>query len=204
MSILRLTCSPQGERSESYLLSQHILHHLAAVDPVQATEVTELHTNSLPHVDEEYAITLGSAVDPEHQEGGSLSLSQQLMQTLAEADYVVIATPMHNFTVPSGLKAWIDHVVRVRHTFQATPEGKVGTLKDRPVFIAMSSGGLVTGGRARQPDFLTPYLRTVFATIGIHNLTFFSVQGTALGTTAREAAQQDAHAEIARHFASMK
>lgn len=204
MSILRLTCSPQGERSESYLLSQHVLQHLAAFDPVRATEVTELHTSSLPHVDEEYAITLGSAVDPEYQEGGSLSLSKQLMQNLAEADYVVIATPMHNFTVPSGLKAWIDHVVRVRHTFHATAEGKVGTLTDRPVFVAMSSGAMVTGERARQPDFLTPYLRTIFATIGIHNLTFFSVQGTALGETTREAAQQHAHTEIARHFATLK
>jgi FMN-dependent NADH-azoreductase len=53
----------------------------------------------------------------------------------------VIGTPMHNFTVPSALKAWIDHIVRVRRTFNVTPAGKVAMLRDRPVFIAVSSGG---------------------------------------------------------------
>ena len=50
--------------------------------------------------------------------------------------YVVISTPMHNLTMPSALKAWIDHVVRVRKTFNITPAGYVGTLGGRPVFIA--------------------------------------------------------------------
>ena len=44
---------------------------------------------------------------------------------------------MHNFTVPSTLKAWIDHVVRARRTFNVTKEGKVGRLRDRPVFVAV-------------------------------------------------------------------
>ncbi|NHC62848.1 FMN-dependent NADH-azoreductase [Paenalcaligenes suwonensis] len=200
MSILRLTCSPQGTQSESYQLSQHIVQHLLGVTP--EAELIELNTSALPHVDAEYAATLGAPADPDKQDSGSLALSASLMRSLVDASSVVIATPMHNYTVPSGLKAWIDHVVRVRHSFHATSEGKVGTLSDRPVYVAVSSGAMISGDRARQPDFLTPYLRTVFATIGIHDVHFFSVQGSAFGEQARALARQQATAEIAQHFAN--
>jgi FMN-dependent NADH-azoreductase len=71
-----------------------------------------------------------------------------------------------SFTVPSALKAWIDRVVRVRWTFNISPEGKIRMIRDRPLFIAFSSGGRSSGEHARQPDFVTPYLRAVFDMIG--------------------------------------
>jgi len=65
---------------------------------------------------------------------------------------VVIATPVHNYTVPSALKTWIDHIVRVRRTFNITPNGKVGLLRDRPVFVAVSSGGRYSGAHQKTPE----------------------------------------------------
>ena len=64
------------------------------------------------------------------------ALSEYLIAELDAADIVVIGTPMNNFTVPSTLKAWIDHIVRIRRTFRSTPAGKVGLLRDRPVIDA--------------------------------------------------------------------
>ena len=58
---------------------------------------------------------------------------------------------MHHFTISSALKAWIDHVVRVHRTFNATKSGYVGMLRDRPVFVAVSSAeGIRESGRASQ------------------------------------------------------
>jgi FMN-dependent NADH-azoreductase len=128
--------------------------------------------------------------------------SEELIQELESSDFVVIGTPMHNFTVPSALKAWIDHVVRARRTFNVTKEGKVGRLRDRPVFVAVSSGGRFSGERARQPDFLTPYLKAVLGTIGLHDLTFFSVQGTGSGPVAVAAARAKADRTLQEYFAS--
>jgi FMN-dependent NADH-azoreductase len=91
---------------------------------------------------------------------------------------VVIATPMHNLMVPSALKAWLDHVVQADRTFRITAEGKVGTLRDRPVFIAIASGGTFTGVNAQQPDYLRPWLKAVLAGIGLLDVRFFSVEGT--------------------------
>ena len=52
-------------------------------------------------------------------------------------------------------------------------------LRDRPVFIGIASGGVFTGERASQPDFLTPYLSAVLSSIGLKTLQFASVQATA-------------------------
>ncbi len=107
---------------------------------------------------------------------------------------------MHNFTVPSALKLWIDHVVRVRHTFDVGREGKVGLLRDRPVFVAVSSGGRFSGEGARQPDFITPYLKAILGMVGLHDVTFFCVQGTAFGAQVVAATRANTEQLLQEYF----
>jgi FMN-dependent NADH-azoreductase len=123
-----------------------------------------------------------------------------LIRELERADVLVISTPMHNLSVPSALKAWIDHVVRARRTFNISEQGKTAGLRDRPVFIAVASGGIFSGDRARQPDFLTPYLQAVLNTIGLRSITFFSVQGTGLGPEMLAEAWRQTEGRVRQHF----
>jgi len=183
MKILHVTCSPRGQASESYRLSQRIMGYLLKREPSATVVDRVIGGGGVSHIDESYATALGATqrspaeISPE----GSMFRSEELIQELESSDIVVIATPMHNFTVPSALKAWIDHIVRVRRTFDVTGRGKVAVLRDRPVYVAVSSGGRFSGARAGQPDFLTPYLRAILGTVGLQNLTFFSIEGSALG-----------------------
>jgi FMN-dependent NADH-azoreductase len=177
--ILHVSCSPRVQRAESYRLSQKIIGFLLQKAPTATIVDRAIGGGALLPIDESYAISQGSSVDMSQE--GSAARSEELMLEIESSDFVVIGTPMHNMTVPSVLKAWIDHVVRARRTFNVTAAGKVGRLRDRPVFIAVSSGGRFSGERARQPDFLTPYLKAILGTIGLHDLTFFSVQGTGSG-----------------------
>ncbi|WP_394780274.1 FMN-dependent NADH-azoreductase [Undibacterium sp.] len=202
MNILHITCSPRGKSAESYLLSQRVLAQLLEKNPHANIISRDLWADQLPHVDGNYAAALGGmrSISGEELNTGSLGMSEQLIVELENADYVVIGTPMHNFTVPSVLKAWIDHVVRIKRTFNATAEGKFGLLADRPVFIAAASGGHSMGERSRHPDFLEPYLRAILATIGLHDLTFFTVQGTAFGPEPLASAKLQADDAIAEYF----
>ena len=133
----------------------------------------------LPHASSDYAATLSSPATLASPLKGSLELSESLIQEVEAADVIVIGTPMNNLTVPSVLKAWIDQILRAGRTFKSTPAGKVGMLRDRPVFIGVASGGVFSGERANQPDFLTTYLRVVLESIGLKTLQFLSVQATA-------------------------
>jgi FMN-dependent NADH-azoreductase len=199
-TILHLSCSPRGKNSESLRLSEKILDLLLEREPTAIVIERAIGGGALPPVDEDYAISQQSAEDV--SKAGSAALSDELIHELEISDFVVIGTPVHNFTVPSTLKAWIDHIARVRRTFDVTSEGKVGKLRDRPVFIAVSSGGRYSGEHARQPDFLTPYLKAVLGMIGLHDLTFFSVQGTAFGRDAVAAARGKTEHALRTHFAS--
>ncbi|SAI66156.1 acyl carrier protein phosphodiesterase [Bordetella ansorpii] len=201
MNILHMTFSPRGADSESTRLSRIVLDALLDRHPAAAVQSHD-HA-ALAHVDAVYAVELGTPQPPADAiQPGTLRTSDALIRDLEAADCVVIGTPMHNYTVPSALKAWIDHVVRVRRTFQPTPQGKVGTLHDRPIYVATSSGGLYSGENARQPDFLTPYLKVALRTIGLTDMTFFSVEGTAYGEPAVMQARASAQAAIAAHFAT--
>jgi FMN-dependent NADH-azoreductase len=112
-------------------------------------------------------------------EPDAVQLSDELIGELEAADLVVIGIPMHNVTAPSVLKAWIDQIVRIGRSFAATSEGKQGLLSDRPVFVAVASGGVYSGERASQPDFLTPYLQAALGCVGVHDQRFLPLQGTA-------------------------
>lgn len=147
----------------------------------------------LPHAAPNYATTLSSPATLAAPLAGALDLSEVLIQEVETADVIVIGTPMHNLTVPSVLKAWIDQILRAGRTFMSTPAGKVGILSDRPVFIGIASGGVFTGERANQPDFLTSYLSVVLGSVGLKSLQFLPLQATAFldwnqATFAREKA----------------
>lgn len=200
--ILHVSASPRGKAAESYRLSQRLIAELRQRNPPVELVERPVGTGGLPHIDEDYAVSQASSGDVSAT--GSMARSEELVRELESCDWLVISTPMHNLSVPSALKAWIDHVVRARRTFSIGPGGKAGLLRDRPVFIAIASGGSFSGAQARQPDFLTPYLKTVLATIGLKSVTFFIVQGTGAGGDVLERTRQATDLEIAAYFSGIE
>ena len=201
MNILHLSCSPRGQAAESYRLARTIVDCLLKDEPEAIVVDRSLGEGGISHVDGNYAMAQHDAAAQTNQVG-TVSRSEVLIRELEDSDVLVIGTPMHNLSVPSALKAWIDHVVRARRTFDVTSAGKVGLLSDRPVFIAIASGGVFLGARARQPDFLTPYLKVVLGTIGLRDLRFFSVEGTGRGPEAVSEARAGAERALQEHFSS--
>jgi FMN-dependent NADH-azoreductase len=196
--ILHVSASPRGKAAESYRLSLEIINALRLQCPVEVIERPVGNAN-LPHVDGNYARSQASTEDVSAD--GSMALSEKFIMELESADCLIISTPMHNLSAPSALKAWIDHIVRARRTFSIGAGGKVGLLKDRPVFIAIASGGRFSGEQARQPDFLTPYLKTILAMIGLKDVTFFTVEGTGAGGEALARTRAVTDRKVADYFA---
>jgi FMN-dependent NADH-azoreductase len=192
LNILHLDCSPRAD-SHSRQLSSAIVGKLLEAAPAARISRRNLGADPLPHATADYAVTLSSPKTLAAPLEGSLDLSEKLIREVEWADAIVIGTPMHNLTVPSVLKAWIDQVLRAGRTFRSTASGKTGMLADRPVLVAIASGGTFTGKRAGQPDFLTPYLSEVLGSIGLKSIQFLAVQATAFldeqtAASAREAA----------------
>ncbi|MEX3985343.1 FMN-dependent NADH-azoreductase [Paraburkholderia sp. EG287A] len=193
MKILHIDCSPR-EDSHSRKLSAAIVARLFAMHHDASVMRRDLGRNPIPHTEAGYAMALSSpGALASTQADEATHLSEQLIGEVEAADIVVLGTPMNNFTVPSVLKAWIDQILRMGRTIGASPTGeKIGLLQDKPVYIGIASGGVFTGDRAKQPDFLIPYLRAAFGCVGLKSLQFFPLQGTAFLDTDRLATHCDA------------
>lgn len=178
MHILHIDCSPRRE-SHSRGLSAAIVGRLLEVAPGASIRRRDLGAEPMPHAAADYAVALSTPATLAAPPKGSLDVSEMLIREIEAADVIVIGTPMHNYTIPSSLKAWIDQVLRVGRTMKSTPAGKVGMLQDRPVFIGVASGGVFAGERANQPDFLTPYLSLALHSMGLKTLQFLPLQATA-------------------------
>ena len=175
-TILQILVSPRPQ-SFSRRIARDVTARLVALHPRAEIIERDLAADPPPHPDLDlYEAILTPTVDGTDPR---FALSEQMIGELEVADFVVIGTPMNNFSVPSTLKSWIDHIVRIRRTFRSTPEGKVGTLRDRPVFIVTSHGGFMSGGY--QPDFMTDYLRAIFETVGIRDMHFLCADGLSRG-----------------------
>jgi FMN-dependent NADH-azoreductase len=196
-AILYLTCSPKGQSAFSRLVADELLARLVEARPGALVIHRDLATNPPPVPDAAFSAAVLSAAPADDP---AFASSEILIGELERCDALVIATPMHNYGVPAVLKAWIDQVVRIRRSFQSTAAGKVGVLRDRPVFVVVASGGWFTGpspsGTPAQPDFLTPYLGAALGTIGLNDLAFITLEGLTRGAEGAERALATARARL--------
>ena len=195
-AILQILVSPR-RNSFSRRIARDIVARLARHHPGARVIDRDLAAEPPPHPD----LALYDAIlSPTADDDPAFGYSERLIAELELADWVVIGTPMNNFSVPSTLKAWIDHIVRIRRTFRSTPEGKIGTLRDRPVIVVSAHGGFCGDTPPGQPDFLTPYLRAIFNTIGIWQVDFLRLEGLSRGPDRVAAALADARSWIDRRL----
>jgi FMN-dependent NADH-azoreductase len=140
----------------------------------------DLSATALPLITDDWSATRleDSKLTPAQR--SYLSTSDALIEELAAADTVVIGAPMYNFSIPSSLKAWIDHVVRIGKTVGYGPNGPQGLLTRKKVVVITSRGGAYEKGTAREAfDFQDPYLRHILAFIGLTDVTFIHAENQA-------------------------
>jgi FMN-dependent NADH-azoreductase len=181
-TLLHIRVSSREEASHSRRAGAGLLARILAQVPEVRVVLRDLGNAPPPHPDRPFvtaSLMLDDARGPAERE--ALAYSEELIAELEAARLVVIDSPMHNFTVPSALKAWIDHVVRPRRTFRSTPQGKVGLLADRLVLAVVACGGTFAEGPAQQQDFFSPYLRYVLGSIGIRSIDILRLDNMSRG-----------------------
>jgi FMN-dependent NADH-azoreductase len=192
-NILLIHSSIFGEQSQSLTLAREFVGRFPDASVVERT----LTPASMPHLDAE---TLGAMATPQAQhtdrQSELVSLSDALIGEIEAADTIVLAVPMYNFSIPSTLKAWIDHVARAGRTFRYTAAGPQGLLKGKKVFVVTARGGVYSEGPAAVFDFQEPYLRAVLGFIGLDDVTFVHLEGLKVSPEAAASGLTRARAKI--------
>jgi FMN-dependent NADH-azoreductase len=186
MKLLHIDSSIQGEGSVSRELTRAIVARRVAERPDTEVTYLDLAAQELPHLSQKSLVR----ADELEAERNAKALEQFLA-----ADAIVIGAPVYNFTIPSQLKAWIDRVTVAGKTFRYTERGPQGLAGGKEVIVAVARGGV------RAPDasgeFGEPYLRFLFAFLGIDNVRFVRAEGLAISPQHRAASLSAAHAAIA-------
>jgi len=176
--ILHIISSPRGAASVSIKLGNAIVEKLQAAYPGSTVKVKDLVKDQFPHLEEAHLtsfFTPAEAITPALLE--AVKHSNDAIKELQEADVIVIGAPLYNFTIHSALKAWIDHITRAGVTFKYDENGPQGLLKNKKVYIAISSGGVYSEGPMKHADFIEPYLRLILGFLGLTDISVFRIEG---------------------------
>lgn len=165
-----------------------------AAAPEGRVVVRDLAAEPVPHLTaERFQAMITPAAKRTGIQRELAKLSDRLVEELAAADEVVLGLPMYNFSIPSGLKAWFDHVARAGVTFRYTENGARGLLADRSVHVFATRGGRYAGTGA---DTQTALVRQFFAFLGISDLRFTYAEGLNLGDEHKRQSLKAAHQVI--------
>lgn len=143
-TLLHIDSSADLVTSRTRALTAEFAEAWASRGPEHSVIARDLHRNQLPHVQ-----TVAQHWPERLRGGGAVpdgadALQQELIDELLSADVVVIGAPLYNYSMPSTLKAWVDHI----HVPGLTSPFDEATqpLAGRPVVVVSARGASYDAG----------------------------------------------------------
>ena len=138
--------------------------------PEYSVTYRDLHRNPLPHLADavlHWPPALrpegAASVDPAALAAGE-ALQDELVGELLGADVLLVGAPLYNYSVPSSLKTWIDHVHIPARTapFVGAP---TQPMAGRPAVVVSSRGASYDAGSPTEGwDHAVPMLELILGT----------------------------------------
>ena len=179
-TLLQLDSSPL-ESSISRELTREFVKTWKAANPDGAVIYRDVAAHTSKPLD---AAWIGAVYTPEDvrtpEQAALLVSSDVLIAELEKADEYVFGVAMHNFSIPSSLKLWIDQIARAGRTFSYGANGPQGLLTGKKATILIASGGVYdTGTPMAAFNFVEPYLKAVLGFLGVTDVKFVTASGAA-------------------------
>ncbi|KAB5491431.1 FMN-dependent NADH-azoreductase [Flagellimonas hadalis] len=182
--VLHIKSSINGNQSYSSRLGCGLVHRLRDLYTDMYVVTKDLSEEDFPHLGgDTFAAFFVPKEELSPEQEILLMASDKAIKEVMEADILIIDAPMYNFGIPSQLKAWLDHISRAGITFEYGKDGPKGLIKNTKAYISMASGGIYSKGLAKQMDFVSPYLKTIFGFLGITDIEIVRAEGTAMVET---------------------
>lgn len=201
--VLIINASVRDENSHSRKLTKLFVENWQKKYPNDSFTFREVGLNKIPPIDNDWiasAFIKPNNRNENNQKG--VELSNELVKELKENDIYVIGTPMYNWSIPSGLKTYIDQVMRINETWafrSGKPDGDyIGLLKNKKMFILSSRGdtGYGENEKNQHMNFQTTYLKFIFGMMGIKDITIISLDNEEFGGDIFENSKQKIYKKI--------
>jgi len=155
-TLLHVDSSLNGENSVSRAVARIFRETWEQQHPDGTVRYRDLAADPLPHLDGlSYHAEFVAPEERTPEQAAAFARREELVRELETADAVLIGAPLYNYSVPSTLKAWLDHVIVKGRT-----AGENSTLAGKPTTVITSRGGSYAPGTPMEGnDFNHPYLR---------------------------------------------
>ena len=193
--ILLVTASPRGADS----FSTRVGHDLARKLAGNSANIVhrDLGANPPPHIEPDFVkATRSGSNDLTEAQREAAERADELIREIEAADVVIIAAALINFSAPTALKAWIDHLAVPQRTFRYTEKGPEGLITGKKVYVVQASAGVYSDGPMAAHDYQTPWLKFTLGFLGMSDIEIIRIEGTAFGPEAIEKTMAAANARI--------
>lgn len=210
--ILHVDASPRSGRSLSRQLSRTFIQEWLATKPADPVITRDVGQDPPPHLSEAW-IAAAFTSDDERTETQRemLSTSDDLVNEVLESDVLVIASPMYNYGMPSHLKAWVDHVIRIGRTFSfdlsrgEQPIEPIQTGKTLVMLVSSGEGYFAPGLKNAHRNHLDSHLAEALHLVGVSESYRVRIEFQEFNDDRHRRSVESAHAEaraLARRLAS--
>ncbi|WP_334072864.1 MULTISPECIES: FMN-dependent NADH-azoreductase [Paenibacillus] len=168
------------EQSATVKLYESFLKTYRETHPDDLITELNLFEAELPYYDNDmlnglFKLGKGLSVTPEEQKAADLA--NTYLDQFLNADKVVFAFPLWNFTIPAQLLTYLFYLNQAGKTFKYTEQGPVGLIGDKKVALLQARGGVYSEGPAAAAEMSMKYMLTTLGFWGIQNPETVIVEG---------------------------
>lgn len=194
-TLLQINTSLFSEQGNSSQLAERFVQRWRGAHPDGRVITRDLAKNPLPHLSAERAQAFFTAPEQRTPEQAAhAAASQEVIDELRSAEVVVLGLPLYNFGIPSTLKAYFDHLARAGITFRYGPNGPVGLLGERKLYVLAARGGFFKGTAL---DTQTQYITHFFNFLGVTDIEFVYAEGLNISEEQKQQSLHTAQQQIA-------
>jgi FMN-dependent NADH-azoreductase len=205
--LLRIDSSARVQGSHSRELGDYFERAWTQRFPTASVTRRDLAAQSVSHIEN---MTIAGMFTPPDQHNAEMTAalvqSDRLIAEIKAADALLITVPMYNFGIPSALKAWIDQISRIGHTFSYDGKSFAGLLggKKAYIVIAYGAGGYTAGGGFAAANFVEPYLKFLLGFLGFDEVITYNDEATNTNPDGIAAARAAIQGQIDASLAAIK
>ncbi len=184
-TLLFVESSPRDAQSASTSIASAFVDAWRERHPDGTVDVLDVWDGRLPEFDgaalrAKYAALAGRDLDADQRDAWSTVLAYA--KRFRDADAIVFAIPLWNYTIPYKLKQLIDVVAQNGLLFDFHEDGSVtGKLGGKKTLVVYARGSFYVDGSptpAAEFDQATPYMRTWFRIIGLDDVAEIAIEKT--------------------------
>ncbi|MCC6209369.1 MAG: NAD(P)H-dependent oxidoreductase [Gammaproteobacteria bacterium] len=197
MKLLHIDSSILGEASVTRQIGRDVVEQWRRWNPGLEVIYRDLAVNPPGHLSADLLAARQAApeqLSPAQQ--AEAVLGETLLAEFLAADAIILGAPMYNFSIPTQLKAWVDHVLVAGRSFRYTENGPVGLTGGKQLVIVSARGGVYSEGQAQAMDHQESYLKTALGLTGIIDVTVIRAEGVNMGAERRAQAIAAALAQV--------